>query len=219
MLRKRYDSADAKMAIIKRAKSGLLDAMAYRYRQNFINWEGADTVLPDVKSLDKSWERLAPTFWESSHAIDGLKSIDGFVWVQTESDWVEGTFRASQFEEEPVAGFEGLSPRIDRIAFDVYFELPALEAMSRSIGTTAPSQRITAGRPQKWDWEGALAHLAAIANTPDGLPSGHGAQSAIAKKMGEWFAAKDGDSPADSELRKRAAMIMASIDALPKTRN
>src|SRR3546814_8519978 len=42
------------------------------------------------------------------------------------------------------------------------------------------------GRPPTWDWEGALIHVTAIANTPDGLPSERGAQARIEELIHDW---------------------------------
>ena len=68
------------------------------------------------------------------------------------------------------------------------------------------------GRSRKWDWEGALAHIVSIANTPDGLPEGHGAQAAIERMMLDWFSATASGTPQESEIRKRAAQVMSALD-------
>ncbi|WP_235522906.1 hypothetical protein [Novosphingobium sp. Leaf2] len=67
------------------------------------------------------------------------------------------------------------------------------------------------GRPPTWDWEGALIHVVAIANTPDGLPSERGAQARIEEIIRDWFIQAGGDAPADSEIRKRANGIMKRV--------
>lgn len=68
------------------------------------------------------------------------------------------------------------------------------------------------GRPRKWNWEGVLIHLIAVANKPDGLPDEKGAQAQIGELMADWFAANyDGDAPAESEIKKRAKLIMAEV--------
>ncbi len=74
----------------------------------------------------------------------------------------------------------------------------------------------TMGRPRKWDWEGAMAHLTGVAQHPDGLPSGVAAQAQIERIMGDWFVGTTGDSPAVSQIRSRAQTIMRSIEK-PKT--
>lgn len=70
------------------------------------------------------------------------------------------------------------------------------------------------GRPRKHDWEGALIHIATLANHPDGLPSGPGAQAEIARRIADWFAGSVGETPADSEIRRRAARIMQALEAV-----
>lgn len=67
------------------------------------------------------------------------------------------------------------------------------------------------GRSRKWDWEGALAHIVSIANTPDGLPEGHGAQAAIERMMLDWFTSTANGAPQESEIRKRAAQVMSAV--------
>ena len=67
------------------------------------------------------------------------------------------------------------------------------------------------GRARKWDWDGALAHIAAVANRPDGLPEGHGAQAAVERMIAEWFVARTDGSPPESEIRKRAAQVMSAV--------
>ncbi|WP_347269707.1 hypothetical protein [Rhizorhabdus histidinilytica] len=67
------------------------------------------------------------------------------------------------------------------------------------------------GRSGKLDWEGALIHLIRLANTPDGLPLGKGAQAEIERIISAWFIRQTGKSPAESEIRKRASPIMRQI--------
>jgi hypothetical protein len=103
------------------------------------------------------------------------------------------------------------------------FDLDAIEMLAPGGATPQPTlpgiqrdghprNRAARGRTAKWDWEGAIAHIAAVANTPDGLPTGHGAQAKIARLLSDWFAQAEGESPADSELRLRAANVMTALD-------
>ncbi|WP_202620463.1 hypothetical protein [Methylocystis heyeri] len=78
----------------------------------------------------------------------------------------------------------------------------------------------TGGRPRKWDWEGALIHLIAEANKPDGLFTDQGIKQAqIEKIMRDWFILKKRDAPADSEIRNRASEIMKVISKPQKAGN
>ena len=85
--------------------------------------------------------------------------------------------------------------------------------LSQALKTDVVRQR---GRPTKWDWEGAMAHVVGLAQRPDGLPVGHGAQSTIEKAMSEWFVRQFADQPAQSQIRQRAQMIMVKIALVEK---
>lgn len=67
------------------------------------------------------------------------------------------------------------------------------------------------GRKPKWDWEGAIASVVAAANTPDGLPEGHGAQAEIERMILSYFEKLEGESPCISETRKRATRVMEAL--------
>jgi hypothetical protein len=85
---------------------------------------------------------------------------------------------------------------------------------SFSAHQSAPKPAINkGGRPGKWNWEGALIHLIAIANTTDGLPDDEGPQARIGEIMADWFAtnSEDGSTPAESEIKKRARLIVEEL--------
>ena len=65
----------------------------------------------------------------------------------------------------------------------------------RRQGQAKPSP----GRPAKWDWDGAVAHLLAVANTPDGLPEN---QAKVELLVAEWFHRTYDCAPAESAIRK-----------------
>ena len=67
------------------------------------------------------------------------------------------------------------------------------------------------GRLSKWDWEGALIEVTRVANTPDGLPTGRGAQAVIERIMRDWFIAQSDSAPSVSDIRERARRIMVAI--------
>lgn len=80
--------------------------------------------------------------------------------------------------------------------------------------------RNTGGRRPKHDWEGALIHVAAQANLPDGLLDEEGGtQADIEKMISEWFIQRTGNSPAESEIRKRASAVMKAISKPKKAGN
>jgi len=155
-----------------------------------------------------------------------------FVWA-TEIDWEIGTLRTdmipSRREREDHLFWDAedhLSSAIfDEPDFEVSlsgmcFELNAVEMLlpTERIMPQLPllvargDQGGSLGRPRKWDWDAALAHIVALANKPDGLPTGHGAQARIEELLTQWFLDQAGDSPATSQIRTRAQKIVRSLD-------
>lgn len=93
------------------------------------------------------------------------------------------------------------------------------DSQTASIATSPPKNR--GGRPPKWDWEEAMAHVGSLAaSDPDGFEGPNGelpTHSEIARIMGGWFADRHaGDAPTDGELRKRGKMF---VEALRRTRS
>lgn len=95
-----------------------------------------------------------------------------------------------------------------------------IENFGQSSGIIAspsiPTKARAGGRPAKWDWEGALIHLIAVANGKDGLhPDDKPNASHIARLLDAWFAERNkGEAPANSELRAVGSKIMAAIASL-----
>lgn len=91
---------------------------------------------------------------------------------------------------------------------------PALANPQAVIGTV-PAKKQTGGRPPKWDYLPAFAHIAAIADK-DGLIDEEGRPlnvSGIARLIAGFFSATVNDHPSDSDCRKHAAMIIKAIEA------
>lgn len=80
--------------------------------------------------------------------------------------------------------------------------------LRRSSFTNSKNQ---GGRPPTHDWEGAIVHITMLANTPDGLPEGQGAQAKIEGFMRDWFIQETGDAPSESEIRKRARRVIERL--------
>ncbi|WP_397603993.1 hypothetical protein [Sphingorhabdus sp.] len=57
-----------------------------------------------------------------------------------------------------------------------------------------------------------MAYVVSQAQTPDGLPTGAGAQARIEEMISGWFLLESGDSPAPSQVRQRAALIMKTLE-------
>lgn len=74
------------------------------------------------------------------------------------------------------------------------------------------------GAPRRWDWDGAMAYLAALAHySPDGLIREDGTDpnsSDIAEHLLSWFVRTKGVEPSNSMLRKYGARFVAELNAL-----
>jgi hypothetical protein len=169
-----------------------------------------------------------PTDWNET---DGPHIVDpGFFAFATEVDWDTGTLSADWIPT-PRNGWEVFFPSDDLLGsniqnadFEVHldgisFEFRSIEMLLPSSHINAPAalldDRVTVrrstGRPRKWDWEGALAFMVSQAQTPDGLPTGEGAQARIEDSIAEWFIHTVGDAPAASQIRERASSIMQMV--------
>lgn len=131
-----------------------------------------------------------------------------------EEDWRQGRFVGVQ---------RGIDWEIRCEAFGVTFEAVGIEAMAQSPNNStdvrqplAKVQESAPVRKRMHDWEGAMIHLIALSNSPDGLPTGYGAQAQIARLMALWFQKVHGREPANSELRQRAQRILNEIELLTK---
>jgi hypothetical protein len=72
----------------------------------------------------------------------------------------------------------------------------------------APPRRRT-GRPVEWDWPAAMAHLTAIANSPNGLPD---VQADAERMVEKYFADRnDGNSPAIGGIREKVGPVYQAI--------
>lgn len=85
--------------------------------------------------------------------------------------------------------------------------------MGEMHATVQVAGRPRTGRPRMWDWEGALTHLLALAQHPDGLPIGPGAQAQIERLIAEWFVGTTGNSPATSQIRNWAQKVMGALQS------
>ena len=128
----------------------------------------------------------------------------------SDSDMFGTELDRAEYEAE----FRGLSFEFGQIEM----LLPSVE-LRQTIGFSAaqPERRKPVGRPPKWDWEGALAHVVSLAQHPDGLPTGPGAQARIEAQISDWFVSQVQEAPSPSQVRQRAAKIMQMIET-PKIR-
>jgi hypothetical protein len=179
----------------------------------------------DIMDEPYSWdESEEPTLVEAGFFLF-CTEIDWQSGVIT-CDWLEhlgGSFFEAIFRNEEMFGTEFEDPHytavIEGLSFkfsDVELLLPTLELRQSSAFSHDARERRSIGRPTKWDWEGAMAHIVAEANTPDGLPTGQGAQARIEELISAWFLTETGNCPASSQVRQRAAAIMRMLER-PKT--
>lgn len=138
-----------------------------------------------------------------------------------ELEWLErsGSFGEAIFPSEEMFGTEFDNPEfsaiIEGLCFsfgDIELLVPQLELFQTSTSSPdARKPRGAIGRPPKWDWEGAFAHVISLATTPAGLPTGQGAQARIEELMSSWFMDETGNEPAASQVRSRASRIMRTL--------
>jgi len=179
-------------------------------------------TINDCFELD-AWVQLETEQWSR----DPRAFPVGVLVFGDQVDWEEGVVSASNFslDDAPEFLFEGAeeylgtSHKYAEVEYrleGMCFEYSAIEMMApgasevkslRAVESSG-SRRLDVGRPRKWNWEGALTALIKVANTPDGLPDGYGAQASVERSIADWFASTVGATPPESEIRKRAAEIM-----------
>lgn len=144
--------------------------------------------------------------WESGTIIGDI--FKGFGNLQDHLFWDEEEHLVSNFPEDQFNfHLEGLC--FEKSAIEMMLPVYNLELQDTPRSKPVKSGRI--GRPRKWDWDGAMAYIVSVAQHPDGLPTGDGAQAKIENMISDWFVSQTGDSPATSQIRQRASVIIASI--------
>lgn len=172
--------------------------------------------------------------YDEPHMVEGVDEVGaidpGFVLFSDGIDWGKNQLRLEWLDETMLAQ-EWFFPRqnfvgseFERATYKVTFSslsfeaskiellLPSmrLENVADHVKSSQPQRFI--GRPPKWDWDGAMAYVIATAQTPDGLPTGHGAQAKIEAMIASWFEDQTGNSPAISQIRSKASRIMQMIE-------
>jgi hypothetical protein len=131
-----------------------------------------------------------------------------------------GSFGDAIFPSHELFGTNFERPEYEAELRELCFVKPQVELLLPTMqmsGTSALQLdlldwRRSTGRPPRWDWEGALAHIVSLAQHPDGLPTGPGAQARVEEMIAEWFMNEAGDSPSESQIRQRASKVMRTID-------
>jgi len=128
--------------------------------------------------------------------------------LQTDAaiDWIAGDF---SFEDCDVGIYA------TGHAYGVKFDLSGLPALDLSFAKSLPNP---GGAPRKWDWDGALLHLAALAHgSADGLFRDDGSdpnQSDIARHLQAWFVDTRDDAPESSQLRDYGKRFVTELNAV-----
>lgn len=198
----------------------------YRWRMyqrgNFYQLEGIKQILKPLRwkgiadLIADEMRQLAGNDWPSP-TVDldrlGMKECRVFEWEfgdnrfstaicspETETfapTYLEEWFSASEIDVWPLA--------VDSEFSDPEPE-PALPAPKKG------------GAPRKWDWDGAMLHLVALAHhganglfRPDGSDPN---QSDIARHLRAWFLDTCGNSPEDSQLRGYGKRFVIELNAL-----
>ena len=168
------------------------------------DWEaeaGHDTI-------DPGWMVFASEIdWDA-----GTLKID---WVPDNKDIREWLFPTGEFLDLSQFEYADLEAEFRGMAFKaaaIEMMLPNDRLDSHHVGeSNANANAMRMGRPQKWDWEGALSYIISQAQTPDGLPTGHGSQARLEEMIAHWFILQVGDAPAQSQIRNRASKIVRSL--------
>jgi hypothetical protein len=193
----------------------------YEYGE-FYQLEGQDGIIKSDR-----WNKLAIMVDEKSDFIFGnswesltvnLKNLD-----MLDCERVDWAFRHDRFStamREP----EDESLSVD---YEEWFSAWSIHVCPRSVyepdvpePTAEPvlTGAKRGGAPRKWDWDGALLHLAAKAHhSADGLYRDDGSdpnQSDIARHLEAWFMAKHGNAPEQSQLRAYGARFLAALAEL-----
>jgi hypothetical protein len=175
-----------------------------RVDDELILWESED----GHDTLDAGWIVFASEIdWDA-----GILKTD---WVPNDVDTQRWLFPSGEFldcSEFEHADFEAEFRGLAFSAASIEMMLPNHRLHSKYVGE-GPSNAapVRLGRPLKWDWEGALSYIIAQAQTPDGLPTGHGSQARLEEMIAEWFITHTGDSPAQSQIRNKASKIVRTL--------
>ena len=184
------------------------------------------------KQQDKDWRsslieerKVGENFYRQVSIVDTwdeaqeFESLAAFDYVNT-CDWELGNFETDFLDTNSNEfGFsdDHCGKNVRFVLYGLHFYLHQVEMLVPTASTphatnlSALPIRRDIGAPRKWDWDGSLIDLIAHANRPDGLPNGAGAQAAIERIMGDWFISQTGNTPAPSEIRLRAAKVMAAL--------
>jgi hypothetical protein len=201
-MQQRAAMGTAVSAIMRRLTEGTLLARPIWFR--FVQGKSEDDA-EYIFHLHDEDRTIDPNFWrtlarlQSAANLARSKSVANF-------DWIAGDFSFDDLEAGIYAKGHACGVKFDRSA------LPALD-----LPAPKPSMK-AGGAPRKWDWDGALVHLAALAHgSPDGLFRDDGRdpnQSDIARHLRAWFVDACDDSPESSQLRDYGKRFVTELNAV-----
>jgi hypothetical protein len=156
--------------------------------------------------------RVIPTRFLEAYALDrSFETFDPEVAVIGDL----GSGNISISFGDPVERVQRVTDITCRLADLEALLKDALKETGKGKQTAAVDAARKRGRPKKWDWEAALAHVAAVlSRDPDGLPEGRGAQAKIERVIADWFVETAGEAPSEGEVRNRARLVFDSASAL-----
>lgn len=192
-LQQRAAISKAADAIMRRLTEGTLVARPIWFRFTQGNCVDASEHVFRLNDSDRA---IDPNFWRTLQRL----------WLVATIDWIAGDF---SFEERDgdfwATGY----------ASGVKFDRTALPAVDRQYAR--PIAKV-GGAPRKWDWDGALIHLAALAHkNADGLlrdDASEPNQSDIARHLQAWFVDTCDDAPESSQLREYGKRFVTELNAM-----
>lgn len=185
--------AKATDALMRRLTEGTLLASPVWFRFVQGNHDGGDEHVFHLQEQDRI---IDPNFWRTLQRLRSSADID----------WIAGDFSFEESDAGVYATGSATGVKFDRAG------LPAIDRLTLKPPANA------GGAPRKWDWDGALLHLAALAHASrDGLFRDDGKdpnQSDIAGHLRAWFIAAKNDAPESSQLRDYGKRFVTEMNAV-----
>jgi len=177
----------------------------------------------------RHWQRLAKSIqasnrgsgWGSSTeaqiqlTVLGLKDCPAYEWDygSCRFTYADVTDNLSPFDDDYM---EEWFSAWEIEVWPRFLNHPDAEPEADLLQLAAPKDQ--GGAPRKWDWDGALVHLAALAHFgTDGLLRSDGGQpnqSDIARHLQGWFTDTAKDAPEFSQLRAYGKRFIMELNAL-----
>jgi hypothetical protein len=192
-MQQRAAMARAVDALMRRLTEGSLLARPIWFRFVQGNSEDESEHVFHLREQDRT---ISPNFWRTLARLQRTATID----------WIAGDFSFDDCDAGFYAKGHACGVKLDRSA------LPALDSPTPKASPNA------GGAPRKWDWDGAILHLAAIAHgSPNGLYRDDGRdpnQSDIARHLRAWFVDACDNAPENSQLRDYGKRFVTELNAV-----